>query len=494
MAPAFAPGPDPSCAGLLPILADAEPRVALGDDRGGRPWTRGALRAEALAVAGGLVGPRKRLAFLLADNGAAAVVALLAVAAAGHAVALVDPGLADDKLDHLVRTYRPDLVLAGDGFDRWDAVTGSDPAAWTRAAALGGALAWVARADGESDEIHPDLLLLLSTSGTTGSAKFVRLSAGAVTSNAGQIAAVLDVDASSVAVAHLPLHYSYGLSVVTSHLAVGGRVFAMTDAVTSPTFWPKVAAAGGTHFPGVPFHYMVLGRLGLGLVPPGVTTFTQAGGNLDVRLQRNVADKVAGHGGRFFVMYGQTEAAPRMTTLPSAQLADKLGSVGVALPGGRLSVVDEGGRERPAGDTGAVIYQGPNVMMGYAESRADLGRGDEAGGRLDTGDIGRLDRDGYLFLSGRTKRFAKVAGLRLGLDEIEQEIGSTCPVACQDEGERIAVYHEDGPEAELKARLKALAVTYKIPPVSFVTRRVEALPRKTSGKVDYARLKEFARV
>lgn len=488
-------GPDPSCGGLLPLLPGAETRPALADDRSDRWRTRGEVRAEALAIADALAAPRKRLAFLMADNGTASVLGLLAAAAAGHAVALVDPALADDKLRHLMEAYRPDLLIADAGFDRWDAVADPRVGTWEPSASRDGAVAWASRASGtEESPIHPDLLLLLSTSGTTGSAKFVRLSAEAVAANARQIAASLSIEPGSVAVAHLPLHYSYGLSVVTSHLALGARVFVMTDAITSPTFWPKVTAAGGTHFPGVPFHYMVLDRLGLGLVPPAVTTFTQAGGNLDVRLQRSVADKVAEHGGRFFVMYGQTEASPRMTTLPFERLTDKLGSVGIALPGGHLSIVDEGGRACPAGDTGAVVYQGPNVMMGYAESRSDLAGGDEAGGRLETGDVGRLDQDGYLFLSGRTKRFAKVAGLRLGLDEIEQEIGSTCPVACQDEGERIAVYHEDGSEAELKTRLKALAVTYKIPPVSFVVRRVEALPRKTSGKVDYARLKEIARV
>ena len=89
-----------------------------------------------------------------------------------------------------------------------------------------------------------------------------------------------------------------------------------------------------------------------------------------------------------------------------------------------------------------MVYEGPNVMLGYAMSRADLGKGDEMNGRLETGDLGRLDIEGFLYLTGRTKRFAKIAGYRLGLDEIEKELFAVCPVACLDLGEKIAVAHE----------------------------------------------------
>ncbi len=121
-------------------------------------------------------------------------------------------------------------------------------------------------------------------------------------------------------------------------------------------------------------------------------------------------------------MYGQTEASPRMSCVPSDRLLEKLGSVGLAMPGGRLSIIDGEGRPLPAGETGGVVYEGPNVMMGYATCRTDLPLGDTTGGRIETGDLGRLDAEGFLFLSGRAARFAKIAGLRLSLDDMERQL------------------------------------------------------------------------
>jgi acyl-CoA synthetase (AMP-forming)/AMP-acid ligase II len=358
-----------------------------------------------------------------------------------------------------------------------------------------GVVEWIARDSGSSfPPIDPALQLLLSTSGTTGSQKYVRLSRDAVVANARQIAEALAIDEQSVGIAHLPLHYSYGLSVVTSHLTSGGRLCLINDSITSPSFWSKIGNVGGSHFPGVPFHYVALARLGLSMAPDCVKVFTQAGGALDLRVQTKIRDWAAQRGSQFFVMYGQTEAAPRMATLQHADHARKAGSVGVALAGGQFSIVDDHGAPLPADAVGTVVYDGPNVMSGYATSRADLSNGDEMNGRLETGDLGRLDAEGFLYLTGRTKRFAKIVGYRLGLDEIEKELFSVCPVACLDLGEKIAVAHEQDSETALKARVRELADSYKVPSSSFALRRIAQIPRASSGKIDYARLKDLVSV
>ena len=205
----------------------------------------------------------------------------------------------------------------------------------------------------------------------------MRLSRDAVAANARQIAEALAIDELSVGVAHLPLHYSYG--VLHCHLASGGRgpnLF-VNDSITSPSFWSKIGKVGGSHFPGVPFHYAALARLGAGVVPDSISVFTQAGGALDLRIQTKIHEWATLRGGQFFVMYGQTEASPRMATLQHADFSRKAGSVGVALAGGRLSIVDDKGAPLPADTIGTVVYEGPNVMLGYAMSRCDLGKGDE---------------------------------------------------------------------------------------------------------------------
>ena len=486
---------DFSCGGLLPLIASLEPAPAARDDRGDVWLTRDEIRTASLALAGTIASERKRLVFLFCGNSCETVIGLLAAAAAGHAVALIDPSLAKDKLSALIAAYQPELVLSTP--DIGEKLRGQALAwgGWRSHESRAGVVEWTARNTGATSvDINPALQLLLSTSGTTGSQKYVRLSRKAIVANAKQIAEALAIDDRSVGIAHLPLHYSYGLSVVTSHLAVGGRVYLMNDSITSPSFWSKIGSAGGSHFPGVPFHYVALARLGLGMAPDCVKVFTQAGGALDLRVQTKVHEWAAQRGGQFFVMNGQTEASPRMATLQHADHSRKAGSVGVALNGGRFSIVDDNGAALPADAVGTVVYEGPNVMLAYAMSRADLGKGDEMNGRLETGDLGRLDIEGFLYLTGRTKRFAKIAGYRLGLDEIEQELFAVCPVACLDLGEKIAVAHEQESETALKARVRELADSYKVPSSSFALRRVPQIPRASSGKIDYARLKDLLSV
>lgn len=478
---------DSSCAGLLPLIAPAETAPAIRDDLSDAWLTRADVRAASLALAGKIASERKELVFLFCGANKETVIGLLGAAAAGHAIALVDPSLPSDRLKGLIDAYRPEIVLGARELGETMRAVAPGKAGSLESAA--GAIEWIS-SGAEPTPIEPSLTVLLSTSGTTGSRKYVRLSRDAVAVNARQIAQAVAVDERSVGIAHLPLHYSYGLSIVTSHLMVGGRICLISDSITSPTFWSKIAGAGGTHFPGVPFHYATLARLGLGLAPDSINVFTQAGGALDLRIQTKMHEFAKARGGRFFVMYGQTEASPRMATLAHADFSEHAGSVGLALAGGRLSIVDHKGSSLPAGAVGTVVYEGPNVMLGYAVARPDLGEGDEMKGRLETGDLGRLDQAGFLTLTGRAKRFAKIAGYRLGLDEIEQELTAICPVACLDLGDKIAVAHEREDDAPLKARVRELAANYKVPPSSFVLRRIAQIPRGGSGKTDYARLKE----
>ena len=488
-------GLDTSCGGLLPLIPALEPAPALRDDRRDAWLTRADLRSASLRVARGIASRQKRLVFLLCASNAATVIGLLGAAAAGHAVALIDPALAEEKMNGLIEAYEPEVVLGSRDDGKVLSAVAGGRADWRSGESEDDQVQWVIR-DPERPpaEIAPEAQLLLATSGTTGGQKYVRLSRAAIAANAGQIAEALGIDEQSIGIAHLPLHYSYGLSVLTSHLAVGGRVFLVADSITSPSFWTKIKDAGGSHFPGVPFHYAALARFGPSIVPDSVKVFTQAGGALDPRIQAKIYDMATEREGRFFVMYGQTEASPRMTTLQHDDFPRKTGSVGVALRGGRLSIVDEAGAPLPAGEAGAVVYEGPNVMLGYATSRADLVKGDEMGGRLETGDLGRLDEEGFLYVTGRTKRFAKIAGYRLGLDEIEKELFAVCSVACLDAGDKIAVVHEQESETALKSRVRELAASYKIPSSSFSLMRAAKIPRGASGKIDYARLKDLVRV
>lgn len=451
---------------MLPLIdATFDGRPALLDDSGGEWLSYGGLADAARRWSHRVAGPRA-LVFLYAHNDSDTVAALLGAWAAGHVVALFDPKLPRAARDELENIYRPEWVI-GPSTGAVDHKPNIDDAS-----------------------LHSDLALLLSTSGSTGSPKLVRLTMAAVEANARAIAQVLHISPQDVAAGHLPLHYSYGLSVLTSHLVSGARVRLTTMGLMERDFWPAMRQAGISHMPGVPFHYQVMLRLGLKRINlPTLRTLTQAGGSLDPGLRRQAHAYMDETGGGFFVLYGQTEAAPRMTTLQHADFAAAPASVGMALPGCRIEI------EAPdAAGQGEVMFHGPNVMMGYAESRDDLTRGDDLGGMLRTGDIGFLDAEGRLSLTGRTKRFGKIYGLRINLDEIEQIANSICEAAVTQDGETLTIHFVTQGAADKDAALtKRLSASFMerltIPLRGYDFSPIAAIPRTERGKIDYAALR-----
>ncbi|WP_229076181.1 AMP-binding protein [Actinoplanes sp. DH11] len=325
-----------------------------------------------------------------------------------------------------------------------------------------------------TDEVHPDLALLLTTSGSTGNPKLVRLSRSAVLANARQVAESLGVTGDDVAITTLPLFYSYGLSVLHSHLLAGATVVLERTGIMQRDFWTAVDEHRVTSLAFVPYQYEMLRRLRFDPAKhPSVRTLTQAGGRLRAELMTDFAQRMSDAGGRLFVMYGQTEAAPRMATLPPDRLGDKLGSVGLAMPGGAFAIEDD-----------EVVYRGPNVMMGYAESAADLVRGDEQGGVLRTGDLGRLDDEGFLFITGRLKRMGKVFGVRINLDDVEREF----PVAAVAGDDRLHVFAEGITADDARALRTKVAEWLGTHFTGVDVRPIEALPLLPNGKTDYRAL------
>ncbi|MBO0839650.1 MAG: AMP-binding protein, partial [Sciscionella sp.] len=292
----------------------------------------------------------------------------------------------------------------------------------------------------------------------------------------------------------LPLHYSYGMSVLNSHLLRGASVVIEGSGMLGRGFWTAVRQHKITSLAGVPYHYEMLRRLRFDPARyPSLRTLTQAGGRLRPELVAHFNEAMRAVGGRMFVMYGQTEAAPRMATLPAERLADKLGSVGPALPGGKFSIRDDAGVETTdAQVTGEVIYRGPNVMMGYAESETELAFGDETGGTLSTGDIGHLDEDGYLYLTGRLKRIGKIFGNRVNLDDVELLARSTgsdiAAVAAVPADDKVVLYLEGAPERLCRCVASTLSERLHLNATGFDVRSIDALPLLANGKLDYPTL------
>lgn len=331
--------------------------------------------------------------------------------------------------------------------------------------------------------LHPDLRLLLSTSGSTGSPKLVRLSATGLESNAAAIASYLGLTADDVALTTLPLDYCYGLSVLHSHLAVGASIVLDDRSVTEPGLWEGARAHRVTSFAGVPHTFDLLGAAGWPSLPT-LRQVTQAGGRLAPERVRVLAERGAAEGWELVVMYGQTEATARMAYLPPHLATTHSAAVGVAIPGGSLRLEPVAGAESGVGE---LVYSGPNVMLGYADHPADLARGAEIG-ELHTGDLARI-ADGLVEIVGRRARFAKLLGQRIDLDRVQALLalgGHDVACAESDGGRELVIAFAGRSDPLLAEEIATAAVTAtSLPAHTIRVVAVAALPRLPNGKLDH---------
>ncbi len=419
--------------------------------------------------------------FVRAGLSVASVLRYAAAFEAGRPAALLDPALDPLVLADFIDRFEPAAVvgLAEGGAG---ATAGAVPKSYRVLEHLALGPAWV-RESASATRPHPDLAVLLATSGSTGDPKFVRLSRSAVLANAQAIVEALGIDEAEVAPTSLPLFYSYGMSVLNSHLVAGATVLVVDGGVLAREFWQAVREHGATSLAGVPYHYEMLNRIRWKPDSyPSLRTLTQAGGRLRDELILAFHEK---SGGRLFVMWGCTEASPRLTTLPADQLPARVGSVGPALRGGSFAVRTDDGETTEPGVNGELVYRGPNVMMGYATGAADLSRGDDQGGVLATGDLGRLDEDGYVWLSGRISRFGKIFGVRVNLHDIEELARDAGPVAAVSGPDKVVLYVEGITDEAARALVDRLAERLRLHRSGFDVRAIEQLPQLNSGKVDY---------
>lgn len=337
--------------------------------------------------------------------------------------------------------------------------------------------------------LHPDLGLLLSTSGSTGSPKLVRLSYKNVWSNAASIAEYLGLTCNERPITTLPAHYSYGLSVINSHVHVGATILVTNTSVMQREFWTFVKTARASSIAGVPYTYEMLRRLRFfSMDLPDLRTMTQAGGKFARERIDEFLKYAKDQQKVFVVMYGQTEATARMSYLPFDKAEEKSGSVGIAIPGGEFFLLDDAGQAVVDAEvTGNLFYRGPNVSMGYAECAQDLALGDVRHGVLDTGDLARRDADGFYFLQGRTSRFVKVFGNRIGLDEIESLAKQITPdCVCTGVDDLITVYvTDDGLRESMRG---FLADKTGLNRRAFEVQLVQSIPKNSSGKIQYGNL------
>jgi acyl-coenzyme A synthetase/AMP-(fatty) acid ligase len=337
-------------------------------------------------------------------------------------------------------------------------------------------------------ELNPELALLLTTSGSTGSPKLVRQSYQNINHNAESIAQYLHIGANDRPITTLPMSYTYGLSIINSHLFKGAGIILTNDSVMEKSFWALLKEKQATTFGGVPYTYEMLKRLKfLKMDLPSLKVLTQAGGRLGKELHLEFAKGCTEKGISFIVMYGQTEATARMSYVPQNYSISKAGSIGIAIPHGEFWLEDDNGSKitEPL-ITGELVYSGNNVTLGYSICKEDLLKGDEFGGILKTGDMAMRDADNFYYIVGRKKRFLKVYGNRLNLDELEGLLKkSGYNIACVGEDDHVRIYFDNGESAEV---LKIITGLTGLNRNAFTVCKIDKLPRNEAGKILYAEL------
>ena len=342
-------------------------------------------------------------------------------------------------------------------------------------------------------KLNDELALLITTSGSTGSPKLVRQSYVNILDNATSIADYLKLDNTERAITTLPMNYVYGLSIINSHLLVGATLLLTDKTLMQKEFWKFFKEAEATSFGGVPYTYEMLDKLRFSRMDlPSLRTMTQAGGKITPELHEKFAKYAEEKKKNFVVMYGASEATSRMGYLPPEKAVEKRGSMGIAIPGGKFTLIDDDGNEIiTPHTTGELVYEGKNVTLGYAECGEDLAKGDERHGRLETGDMAQYDEDGYFFIVGRKKRFLKIYGNRVNLDEIDRMIKGKfeIEVASSGKDDHLFIFIVNAEYADEvksfvsdKTRLNSTAFNVVI---------LEDIPKNDSGKVLYRSLEQY---
>lgn len=351
-----------------------------------------------------------------------------------------------------------------------------------------------------STDLNPqpgDLAAMIYTSGTTGRPKGVMLSHGNLAANADAIISYLKMTPTDRGLCVLPFHFSYGNSVLHSHLLAGATLVIEDNFAFPKMTVQRMQDEGITGFSGVPSTFaLMLGRCDLSEFRLSALRYiTQAGGAMPRPLIERV--RAQAPGAQLFIMYGQTEATARLTYLPPEKLDERLGSVGIALPGIEIKVLDAQGMELPAGETGEVCARGPSIMLGYWNDTAATAE-TLRGGWLHTGDLGHKDADGYLYIDGRAVDMIKVGAFRVSPQEIEEVIAALPDVeevavtAISDDmlGQAIkaVIVARAGGALDMravKAHCRQSLAAYKVPKV---VEFAAALPRTSSGKIQRFKL------
>jgi len=422
----------------------------------------------------------RSLIFVLADNNTEFFISYISFFRKGLVQMLLNPKTSTDLLASLIASYEPSYVFVTNSrindFKNYKILRRISNYA-------------ILKSNKDSFySVNKNLALLLSTSGSTGSKKFVRISYENIYHNTKSIVNFLEIKKNHRTITTMPPFYTYGLSVINTHLFSGASILVTDIKAIEKKFWKLIKDCKITSFAGVPFFYEILYKIKFNEINlPNLKYFTQAGGSLKKELIEYFLKYSEKNKNKFVIMYGQTEATARMTYLPPEMLKKKIGSVGIPIPGGNIKLLNS---EVSNEKKGEIIYRGKNVSLGYAKSYKDLKKKNENKGVLKTGDLALKDKEGYFYIVGRKSRYIKIFGHRVSLDEIENILikkGYNC-LCIGFENHVIIFYIDKSYNHEL---LKYISKTTNIHIRSFKLRYISQFPLNENGKMSYKKLEKL---
>jgi len=416
------------------------------------------------------LGEARKLVFIYVENNVSSIIAYIACIQSNHPVLLLNPDSREQNQD-ITDLYQPNIII--------NCVNDQ---------------LMIENVHDKFIDMHPELSVLLSTSGSTGSPKLVKLSKSNISANTDAICQYLELTDSDRAITTLKFNYSYGLSIINAHLNVGGSIFLTDISITDKSFWAYFFKYNITSFSGVPYSYELLRRQEIDFSSfQSLRYLTQAGGRLAPELVKHFSQQGSNGKFDFFVMYGQTEASPRISYLPAKYIHEYSDCIGMAIPNGELQIVDVNNNQiSSTKQQGELRYKGPNVMMGYAYHTKDLAT-KESIEWLYTGDIAVKNAQGLFKLVGRVSRFVKPYGVRISLDDIQADLSAqNMLVGVTSVEEHIVIAIESVMNNFSKAEITAiLSEKYKIPESSFQVYLVEGIPTLSNGKINYHAIKNL---
>ena len=423
--------------------------------------------------------PTRALCFLLVENNVGGIVWIMSMLESRQLVPLILNVKTENTLyQQLLDTYQPTYICAPNVIAVQGKVVDSQYE-YT-----------LTKVSSSTPTLHSELSHLLPTSGSTGSPKLVRHKYENIEAAGLNISTFFELKESDRPLMVLPLYYTMGLSMVFSHLRAGATILITGLSMTDIHFWNFLKEQQATSFTGVPYSFQILNlmrffRMNL----PHLELLTQGGGKMPTDLNIKFAEYCRDNNKRWIATYGQSECTARMAYLPAKWAVEKVGSIGIAIPNGELSLINADGNPITTAHTeGEMCYRGKNVTMGYAREQADLALGDERNGYIRTGDLAYFDEDGCYYIVGRMGRFLKLFGMRVGLDECEQIVQTDCGIECACVGtdEKMIVYITN---ADKQNDVKdTLVQKTHIVATSFQIRVIDEIPKNEAGKKLYSKL------